>query len=542
MPSVLRTIGNGIDRTIGLFAPRHELQRIADRAMVEKARKLESRMYAAAKPSRGTNDWQPVSQDINSIIRSSSTTLRSRVRQLVRDCPHFSRAVQVQVDFTVGTGTNFQSRIRNAKWKPGEKGQSRFDRGLCQSVEDAVQWWMDEADASGRMHFGELERLAKSQDVEVGEFLFVKTFIKDPKRFIPYALMPYEVDWLTTNYQAVATGNEVDQGKEFDPVTGRIVAYHLQPPSTFGLYGINSSSKAVRIPAEFVLNHFETKRPGQLSGVSPFVTAVLIARDLDDYLGATIDTAKLAAKYLALIESPDINQFQQGRVATADLKPIEDLENAIIEYLRPGEKVSLLKSDPASDTFDPFTRFVLRVVAIATNCSYTLLSGDYSQSSYTTMRAERQDMLKMFAFPQFRHVKHFTAPVVEEAIYWAWFTGKLQLPRDFAANPRPYYRGVYIPPGMEPIDPLRESKANNDEMSAGTRSPQEIVAKRGRDLEEVYDELAEAMEMAEERGLTFAEVSTALANNPAALGASDNRSAVRKMIQEELLLMEDIDK
>lgn len=542
MSNILHSIGSGIDRAIGLFQPRNELQRIADRAMVEKARRLESRMYAAAKPNRGTADWVPVNQDINTIIRESSNNLRGRVRQLVRDCPHFSRAVQVQVDFTVGTGTNFQSRIRNTSWKPGAKGESRFNRKLCQSVEDAVSWWMDEADASGRMHFGEIERLAKAQDVEVGEFLFVKTFIKDPKRYIPFALMPYEVDWLTTSYQNVAAGNEADQGKEFDPVTGKIVAYHLQPPSTFGIYGLKNSSKAVRIPAEFVLNHFETKRPGQLSGVSPFVTAVLIARDLDDYLGATVDTAKLAAKYLALIETSDQAGFQTNRVTTENLKPIEDLENAIIEYLRPGEKVSLLKSDPASDTFEPFTRFILRIVAIATNCSYTLLSGDYSQGSFTTMRMERQDLLKMFAFPQFRHVKHFTAPCVNEAIYWAYMVGKLRMPANFIADPRPYYRGVYIPPGMEPIDPLRESKANNDEMAAGIRSPQEIVGKRGRDLEEVYDELAEAKEMAEERGLTFGEVSTALANNPAALGATDNKRAMRAMIQDELLLMEDIDK
>lgn len=540
MSRILQTIGSGIDRTIGLFAPRNELQRIADRAMVEKARKLEARMYAAAAPSRGTGDWMPVNQDINTIIRDSSNNLRARVRQLVRDSPHFSRAVQVQVDLTVGTGTNFQSRIRNENWKPGAKGQSRFNRKLCQNVEDAVNWWKDEADASGRMHFGEMERLAKSQDVEVGEFLFVKTFIKDPSRFIPFALMPYEVDWLTTNYQNVAAGNEADQGKEFDPVTGRIVAYHLQPPSTFGIYGLKSASKAVRIPAEFVLNHFETKRPGQLSGVSPFVTAVLIARDLDDYLGATLDTAKLAAKYLALIETNDQTGFQAGRVTTENLKPIEDLENAIIEYLRPGEKVNLQKTDPASETFDPFTRFVLRVVGIATNCSYTLLSGDYSQGSYTTMRMERQDMLKLFAFPQFRHVQHLAAPCVNEAIYWAYMTGKLKLPANFAANPRPYYRGVYIPPGMEPIDPLRESKANNDEMTAGVRSPQEVVGRRGRDLEEVYDEIAEAKEMAEERGLTLGEVSTALANNPAALGATDNKRALRSMIQDELLLMEDI--
>lgn len=534
--SFLSSIENSIDRTLGIFFPRSEVQRRYDRRMAEKAR-----MYAAAKPSRSGSDWIPANQDVNTIIRTSAASLRSQVRKMVRDCPHFARAVQVQVDFTVGTGTNFQSRIRNPKWIPGEKGQARFDRKLCQNVEDAVSWWMDEADASGRMHFGELERLAKAQDVEVGEFLFVKTFIKDPKRYIPFALMPYEVDWLTTNYQKVAAGNEADQGKEFDPITGRIVAYHLQPPSSFNTLGLMKSTAAVRIPAEYVLNHFETRRPGQLSGVSPFVTAILIARDLDDYLLATVDTAKMAAKYLALIETPDAAAFQAGRTVYEDGKKIEDLENAIIEYLRPGEKITFAKNDNPGDTFDPFTRFILRVVAIATNCSYTLLCGDYSQGSYTTMRMERQDMLRMFAFPQFRHVKHFTSPVIEEAIYWAWMSGKLRMPTDFANNPRPYYRASYIPPGMEPVDPLRESKANRDDMAAGIRSPQEIVARRGRDLEEVYDELAEAQELAEERGLNLDIGNTALASAPSALGASEQATAAtRRMIQEELLLMEEI--
>jgi lambda family phage portal protein len=538
--SFIQSIGIGIDRTIGLFAPRAELNRIADRTMIEKARTMQERMYAAAKPSRSTADWMPVNQDVNTIIRASSYNLRNRVRQLVRDCPHFARAVNVQVDFTVGVGTNFQSRIRNKKWKPGTKGQSRFDRQLCQNVEDAVSWWMDEADASGRMHFGELERLAKSQDVEVGEFLFVKTHLKDKKRYIPFALMPYEIDWLTTNYTQVAAGNEVDQGKEYDPITGRIIAYHLQPPALFSQYGISSSSKAVRIPAESVLNHFETKRPGQMAGVSPFVTAVLIARDLDDYLGATIDTAKLAAKYLALIETPDMAGFQAGRTLTDNGQKLEELENAIIEYLRPGEKITFAQNNPTGDTFDPFTRFILRVVAISTNTSYTLLSGDYSQGSFTTMRMERQDLVKMFAYPQFRHVTHFTKPLIEEAIYWAYISGKLDLPGNFINNPRTYYRGIYISPGMEPVDPLRESKANRDDMGAGIRSPQEIVAKRGRDLEEVYDELAEAKEMADERGLTLEMVSTALASNPAALGAGENRN-IRELIRDELLFLEDID-
>lgn len=533
-------LARGVDRSIGIISPRSEVQRIYDRDMV-----LKARMYAAAKVTRSTGDWIPVNQDPNVLIRSSAPMLRARVRQLVRDCPHFARAVNVQVEFTVGTGTHFQSRVQNPRWVPGST-EPRLDRMACQKIEDAVSWWMDEADATGRLYFGELERLAKRQDVEVGEFLFVKTFIKDPNRYIPFAVMAYETDWLTSDYSQVAEGNQVEQGKEFDPLTGRIVAYHFRRPSGFGIYDLGTASgKTTRIPAEYVVSGFDQQRPGQLCGVSPLVTAVLIANDLDDYIGATVDTAKLAAKYLAIIETADPAAFQGARAQTAATgQKIEELENAIIEYLRPGEKVTFAKNDTPGNNFSPFTKFILRVMAIASGVSYSLLSGDYSDTNYTTLRGERQDLLRMFKYPQFRHVKHFTAPLIQEAIGWAVMSGKLNLP-GYATNPRPWWRASYIPPGAEPIDPLRESKANRDDMESGLRSPQEIAASRGRDLEEIYDEIAEAKAMADERGLTFGEVDTALAGNPAALGAEEEtttkgtiKKAVRSAVEDALLFLE----
>lgn len=498
------------------------------------------RQYAAAKVTRLTGDWMPVSQSVNEIIRSSAPQLRSRIRQLVRDFPYFARAVNILVDFTVGAGTNFQSRVLNPKWQPGVAGQSKFDRPTCQRIEDAVAWWMDEADAAGRQHFSELERLANRQETEVGQFLFVKTAVKDPKRYIPFALQSYEIDWLTDRQAKPEGANLIEQGREYDPQTGRIVAYHFADPWGWGA--------ARRVPAEFVLSGFDVQRPGQLVGVSPFVTAVLIAHDLNDYLDATIDTAKLAARYLAMVETADPASFQAMRAmdgAGADEgKKLESIEHAIIEYLRPGEKIHFAKNEATGQTFDPFTRFILQMLAIATNTPYSLLSGNHAGYNYTSLRGERQDLLKTFAPRQQRHVRSFAAPAVQEAIEQAVLSGKLDLPGYFR-NPRAFWRAVYIPPGMEPIDPLRESKANRDDIAAGLRSPQEIVARRGRDLEEVLDEIAEAQELAAERRLVFESGSTSLANNPAALDAAeDDRSARARRIAQDaaeraVLLMEE---
>jgi lambda family phage portal protein len=490
----------------------------AHNCRVGRQRPLSRRQYAAAKVTRLTGDWMPLSQNVNEIIRTSAPMLRGRIRQLVRDFPYFARAVDVLVDYTVGTGMSFQSRVLNPRWTPGSKTEKKIDRVTCQKVEDAVAWAMDEADAAGRLHFHELEQLGKRQDVEAGEFLFVKTAIKDPKRYLPFALQAYEADWLTDLHAVTVGGNKIEQGREYDPLTGRIVAYHFADPWGWG--------KPKRIPAEYVLHGFRTLRPGQLAGVSPFAAAVLIAHDLNDYLDATIDTAKLAAKYLALVTTEDPETWQANREAEDSTdengarRRIETLENAIIDYLRPGEDVKFPQNNSIGGTFEPFVKFVLQMLAIATNTPYSLLSGNHAGYNYTGLRGERQDMLKMFAPHQRRHVRQLTAPFVHEVIDQAVFAGKLSLPGYFQ-NPRVYQRGLYLPPGTEPIDPLRESKANRDDIAAGLRSPQEIAARRGRDIEEVLDELQEFQEMCAERGIVLIQGSTSLANNPAAIDGGE---------------------
>jgi len=172
-------------------------------------------------------------------------------------------------------------------------------------------------------------------------------------------------------------------------------------------------------------------------------------------------------------------------------------------------------------------------VAIATGVPYSALAGDHAVYNYTSLRGERQDLLKCLAPRQQRHVRQFASPVVRDIITSAVLAGKLDLPGYFK-DPRRYHRGIYLPPGMEPVDPLKESKANRDDMGAKLRSPQEIVARRGRDIEDVLDEWQEFEEMLDERQLTTDLGGTALANNPAALGATDGTNSLKALIAREI--------
>ncbi len=507
--ALLTGIENALDRAIGIVSPASEVKRRLQRLAAEK-----SRMYAAAKTSRLTGDWSPCAQDVNSLIRSSASTVRNRSRQLVRDFAYFARAVDILVDYTVGTGVQFQSRVTRGT---DANGKSKLHTKIIRQIEDAWQWWMDEADASGRLHYHELEQLSKRQDVESGEFLLVKVQIPDKKRFLPFALQAYEADWLTDAYIKPIPGNLVDQGVEYDTKTGRVVAYHFAVPDGFN--NLTGGIKAQRVPVEYVVHGFKTLRPGQLRGISPFTTAILLADDLHEYLGAEIDAAKLAAKYMAIIETPDIAGFQGLRGVTTDSdsgNKIETLENALIEYLRPGEKICFADHNRPGSSFEPFTRLVLRMVAVSTGVTYELLTGDYNNINYSNLRGIRNDFMKIVGPLQQRHIRQFSQPVFAAFLESAVLSGRLNLP-GYYGNPRPYLAGRWQPPGVESIDPLREGKAFIDQVNGLLRSPQEITAARGRDYEEVLNEIAEAKRMADERGLAPADVKTGLANNPAAV-------------------------
>ncbi len=502
---------SAIDRMIGVFRPEREARRRLARMGLKKIR---SSQYAAAKNSRLIGDWRPVNAGVNDIIGASWASATARIRQLVRDFPYFARAVDVIVDYSVGAGILFQSRIR--------KTDEKLNRPLNQKIEDAFHFWADEADISGRLHFYEMMALAKRQDVEAGEFLLVKRYPKDRKRYLPYALQIFEPDWLT-DYGARPPGrNKIHRGVEYDADTGAPIACHFTDPDSFG--------RTVRIPAGDVIHGFKTLRPGQIRGISPFTPGVLLADDLHDYTQANIDTAKMASKYLAFIYTENPAARQIGMGTDEDGKKIDEIENAVIEYLRSGEKVEIASNPKPGEGTIAFARFILSMLAVATGVPYELLTADYTGMNYSQGRTKRNDFAHEMRPISVRHIRHFCVPAIMPFFEAAVMTNKLDLP-GFFTNPLQYLRQEWQPPGQESVDPLRETKAHVDQVSAGLRSPQEIVKARGRDLEDVYKEIAEAQQMAREMNIELKDVNTSLANNPAAIneeneeGDEDERKA-----------------
>ena len=483
--------------------------------------------YAAAQLDHLTGDWVPLVADVNELIAGAAPRVRGRVAQLVRDFPPFHRAVNNLVGYTVGTGVQLQSQVRDDDGKPLHRARK--------AIEEAWKYFMDEADLSGgpafRQHFHELAGLAKRQDVEAGEFIAAIVRHPEPRnRFLPFGLAFYESERLTDLGARPRSGNLLHHGVEYSPLTGAIEALHIADAERIGA--------AVRVPAEDALFGFLRFRPGQLRGMTPFAPAVLLTRALGEAIGAEVDAFQLASKWLAIVTTQDPKTFQASRVTEREGRRIEQLENAIIEYLRPGESIELKNNQRGDEAFQSFAGFILRMVSITIDVPYEILTMDYRGLNYSTMRVGRNDFSDQIAPIQRRHVLQFYDRVFRRFLDESALRGRLDLP-GYWRNPWRYRECLWIPPGMKPIDPLRETKAAVDAMGAYIASPQEFILARGQDPERVLDDIAEWRRMCEERGLDWRQalggVNTALASNPAAVsgegGESGDEDEEGRMIQ-----------
>lgn len=487
-------VGFAVDRALSLVAPSWSRNRMNARLQISD---LNMRMYAAAKATQDVGGWVPYDGDVNSLIRTSSPQVRARARQLVRDFPYAKRAIKLREALVIGGGIRMQPRIRDNRGKLDPKANNIF--------ESAFARWAEKASVCGKLSFEELQNLSERQSFECGEYFFIKRYLRGVKN--PFRLQPIEADRLTGfTTTPAAKGCVIDSGIEYEKSTGRVVAYHFTDEGY--------SAKTIRVPAEFVIHGYEVERPEQLRGISPIASAVMVAGNLADLLESELEAMRMATRYVAFVRTTNLPGHQQGARKDKNGNVVQHYDHATIQYLQNGDDVTLAKVDRQSGTFEPYVKFNVRTFAVGCGLTYELVSGDYDKISYSNLRGIRLDLSLTIKPIQRARIKQFCRPVSAVWLNSAMLVDPALIPLARRLTPSCVR---WIPPGMESPDLLREVKAHADEFKMGTRSPQEICAARGRPYSEVLDEILEAKEMAEERGLTFGDVAAHLKTNPAAL-------------------------
>ncbi len=201
-----------------------------------------------------------------------------------------------------------------------------------------------------------------------------------------------------------------------------------------------------------------------------------------------------------------------------------DLQPGQITMLEPGEEIQT--SDPADSgaTYEPFQYRTLLQVSAALGVPYAYLSNDMLKANYSNSRLALLEFRRRIeAYQHAVMVWQFCRQVWARFLDTAVMAGSIDL-AGYEKHRRDYLACSWLPPKWDWVDPLKDARAEIDQIDAGLKSRTQALAERGFDAEQVDAEIAADREREKSLGLVFSSATTpagAMPNEPAADPASN---------------------
>lgn len=442
-----------LDRLIGFFSPTAEVRRINARNL----REMHLRGYDVAK-TFAQSDWISAnSNDPNEETKAAIVPGREKARSLSQNNPYALKAINVIVNETVGSGIMPNLQARN---KTETKRVNQLWREWAESTN---------CDYYGQQNFYALQSAVMKSVVETGEALALKKFDKNSGKLEPRIKL-LEPDFIDTKKD---DGN-IFQGIELDS-NERPLNYYLFDRHPGGRFPVASSNP---ISSDQVIHVYKKDRPGQRRGVTWLHAIIEKLKDFDDYQYATLVRQKVAACFGgfvttdtdALVNSPDLKEKRQAEF---------DMQPNTFRYLGPGEDIKLV-SPPGVDGYDGFNRETLRQISSGIGISYESMSGDYSQSNYSSSRMGHIQMRKNVESWRWNVIiPQFCDPVMKMFLEHARRKG-------VDTNSVTH---EWVPPAYSLIDPSKEIESLKKEVRAGFKSYGSALLELGQDPERTVDDI-----------------------------------------------------
>lgn len=444
---------NWLDRIIGWFDPARASRRVHARMSMAAAERF---AYEAARRTRRTSGWLAPNTGPNAEIAGAAERLRARSRDLVRNNSFAARAVAAIAQNAVGTGIVARTPVRR--------------------VAEAWREWIEVCDADRALDWYGIQTLVARAVVESGECLvrFRPRRQEDGIR-PPLQLQMLEPDYIDSSKNGrTETGYMLD-GIQYDLI-GRRVGYWLyssHPGERLVGAGMPASSL---VPAGEVLHIYRKDRPGQERGAPWLAPVIMRMRDLDDYEEAELVRKKIEACFAAFVIGGDPGRTLGAARTDATGQRVEQFEPGMITYLGDSEDVRFATPQPSAG-YPEYVRHQLRAIAAGLGMPYEVLTGDLSQTNYSSIRAGLLEFRRMIE--QFRWqvlIPQLCQPV------WDRFT------RDLGVEER--VPVTWTPPRWEWVDPAKEADAIQTNIRNGLMTWREAVSEMGYDPDEQLAEIA----------------------------------------------------
>jgi lambda family phage portal protein len=282
----------------------------------------------------------------------------------------------------------------------------------------------------------------------------------------------------------LGNGARIIAGIEFD-ASDEVVAYHVLPEApgdAFTTYG-----PTIRVPASDMIHVFDMLFPGQVRGLSWLSPVLLKMRDRDEASDALLMQLKVSSLVTGFIEDLDgtgagfDGQTKGGQINFS-------LEPGAMRLLPPNTKVSFSQPGQGLAQAVEFLRAQDREIASGVGLTFEALTGDLGEANYSSARVGLLEFRRRAEMMQRNLIEaQLLRPLWKRWIDVQVLAGLITATGADLAD----YRAVrFVPPGWQWVDPKSEVNADIAAIDAGLKSREEVVAGRGRDIDELDEELA----------------------------------------------------
>lgn len=434
----------------------------------------------ARRDRRQTKEWPVASGSADAVSLSDLPVLRDRSRDLLRNAPLATGAINTLVTNVIGTGLRPQSHIDREILRPYLKTDEAMEKWESEA-ERIFTIWANSADCdiTRGQTFTELQVLILRSCLESGDVFVLRKYKERTGNPFGTSLQVVEADRVTSQ---VGTSPNIIAGVEID-ADGAPIAYHVLNCHPQDMIGKLETAK---IPAfdndgrRQVLHIFTRSRPGLTRGIPYLAPVIETLKQLDRYTDAEVMAAVVSAMFTIFVKS----EAEEG------LKPVSpfteeknkrssdyNLSPGAILDLQPNENIEIANPSRPNAGYDGFVQSILRQIGVALEIPFEILIKHFT-ASYSAAQAALVEAWKTFTTRRKWIASQFCQPVYEMVIAEAIAKGILEAPGFFTD---PFVRAAYlgaewIGPPRGQIDQLKEIRAADYRVRLGVSTLEEETA------------------------------------------------------------------
>ncbi len=459
-----------------------------------------ARMFKAGDSDRMQETWNPGGYNVDTALRMRLEKMRRRSREQFYNNEYAKRFYGLLKSNVIGhTGITLQMKATGQDNKLDTIGNGRVEKAW-------LKWCKrGNCDVTRKLSFIDVCKLILETTARDGE-IFVRK-IKGYDNSCRFAIQLIEADLVDiTLNTALASGNTIRMGIEFDIWDAPVAYWFLTRHPGDYLYGYTGGLTHNRIPADEIIHLFAPEFVRQSRGYPWGHAAMSRLRKIDKYEEAEITAAYGAAAKMGFYEvdpNADPDEEYDGDDEAGDEDLLAEFDPFSIEKLPPGYKFKAWDPQHPSGNYDPTMSRMLRAVACGFMMSYHSLANDRGDANYGSQRGGTLEDRDVFKLIQTWLVETLLDNLFPEWLPFAVASGTCNIsPLDIS---RMSDAAAWKPRRWDWIDPLKDVMSKIKEKEAGLTTATSIVAEKGGDIEDMYQEKQQEMQLEQTYGVSLGE-------------------------------------